>query len=83
MIAFIHIHKTGGTTLQWILRSTLGASYCEVEPLTIERDFQQIPWMAPARIADLEYMESMYPQLGGIGGHHIQPHMQLHEKYPA
>ncbi|MCB8976647.1 MAG: hypothetical protein H6657_04395 [Ardenticatenaceae bacterium] len=83
MIAFIHIHKTGGTTLQWILRSTLGASYCEVEPLTIERDFQQIPWMAPARIADLEYMESMYPQLGGIGGHHIQPHMQLHEKYPG
>ena len=83
MIAFIHIHKTGGTTLQWILRSSLGPRYCEVEPLTIDQPFQQIPWMAPAKIADLEYMETMYPQLAGIGGHHIQPHMQLHNRYPG
>ncbi len=83
MIAFIHIHKTGGTTLQWILRSSLGPHYCEVEPLTIEQPFRQIPWMAPATVADLDYIETLYPRLAGIGGHHIQPHMQLHKKYPG
>ncbi len=83
MIAFIHIHKTGGTTLQWILRSSLGPYYCEVEPLIIEQPFRQTPWMAPATVADLNHMEYLYPRLAGIGGHHIQPHMQLHEKYPG
>lgn len=39
--------------------------------------------MAPATVADLDYMESFYPRLAGIGGHHIQPHMRLHEKYPG
>ncbi len=83
MLAFIHIHKTGGTTLQWILRSTLGPHYCEVTPLAIDPAFQQTPWLAPAKIADLEYTHALYPQLEGIGGHHIQPHMPLHVKYPG
>lgn len=83
MLAFIHIHKTGGTTLQWILRSTLGPRYCEVKPLTIPPTFAQTPWLAPATVTDLDYTRALYPQLEGIGGHHIQPHMPLHETYPG
>jgi hypothetical protein len=83
LIAFIHIHKTGGTTLQWILRSTLGPRYCEVRPLAIPPAFQQIPWLAPATLADLAYTQALYPELEGIGGHHIQPHIPLHAAYPG
>lgn len=82
MLAFIHIHKTGGTTLQWILRSSLGTRYCEVAPLTIGLAYRQTPWLAPASAADLHYIKQLYPQLEGIGGHHVQPHMDLHDLYP-
>jgi len=83
MFAFIHIHKTGGTTVQWILRSSFGTRYCEVEPLVIEPPYRQIPWMAPVSAADLEYLAPLYTRLAGIGGHHVQPHMDIHKKYPG
>lgn len=82
MLAFIHIHKTGGTTLQWIMRSTFGGRYCEVEPLNIAAAYQHIPWMAPASTGDLAYLERLYPKLEGIGSHHVQPHTGLHHRFP-
>jgi hypothetical protein len=82
LLAFIHIHKTGGTTLQWILRSSLGASYCEIEPLRIGDAYRDAPWMAPASADDLAYITKLYPRLQGIGGHHVQPHTDLHIRFP-
>lgn len=82
MLAFVHIHKTGGTTLQWIMRSSFGPRYCEVEPLKIAAPYVQTPWMAPATAADLAYLEQLYPNLESIGGHHVQPHTDLHGRYP-
>lgn len=82
MLAFVHIHKTGGTTLQWIMRSSFGPRYCELEPLTIGAAYSQTPWMAPASAADLAYPDRLYPRLEGIGGHHVQPHTDLHYPYP-
>jgi hypothetical protein len=82
LLAFIHIHKTGGTTLQWIMRSAYGPRYCEVAPRTITAPYADAPWMAPATAVDLAHLSRLYPRLEGIGGHHVQPHADLHLCFP-
>ena len=32
VLVFIHINKTAGTTLRYILRSSYGTRHCDVEP---------------------------------------------------
>ena len=32
LLVFVHINKTAGTTLRYILRSSYGARHCDVEP---------------------------------------------------
>ena len=32
LLVFVHINKTAGTTLRFILRSSYGARHCDVEP---------------------------------------------------
>ncbi len=82
MLAFVHIHKTGGTTLQWMMRSSFGPRYCEVKPRTITPAYTHTPWMAPATAVDLAHLARLYPHLESIGGHHVQPHTDLHLCYP-
>lgn len=81
MLAFVHIHKTGGTTIQWILRSSFGPRHCEVEPLNI-RPHHLRPWQMPVSADDLQHLSKLYPHLESIGGHCVQPHMDLHKNHP-
>ena len=32
MLVFVHINKTAGTTMRYIVRSTHGSRHCDVEP---------------------------------------------------
>ena len=76
MLAFIHLHKTGGTTLLWILRSTFGAKHCEIESLQ-KRPPGTFPWRTPITPQDVLLAKKIYPKLLSIGGHQVQPHANL------
>jgi hypothetical protein len=73
MLVFIHINKTAGRTVRYILRSSFGTRHCEAEP-----------WQAPGSnvyfsAQDLQRLRRVYPQLESIGGHRVTGYMDLHE----
>jgi hypothetical protein len=73
MLVFIHINKTAGRTVRYILRSTFGIRHCEVEPW-------HAPWTDPPFSAhDLRRLRKLYPRLDSIGGHRVHGDVDLHE----
>ena len=73
MLVFIHINKTAGRTVRYILRSSFGLRHCEVEP-----------WRAPGTdppfsTYDLQRLRRFYPNLKSIAGHRIFGHVDLQE----
>lgn len=71
MLLFIHINKTAGRTVRYILRSSYGMNHCEVEP-----------WHArwsdpPFSDEDLQRLRKLYPQLKSIAGHRLTGYMDL------
>jgi hypothetical protein len=64
LVAFVHIQKTAGTSLKFIIKNSFGAAHCDVNPID----------PAPGRIfgrGDLELVRRVYPWLRSIGGHEI------------
>lgn len=73
MLVFIHINKTAGSTVRYILRSTFGVNHCEVEPW-------HAPWNDPPFSSDdLQRLRKLYPHLESIAGHRITGYVDLHE----
>ncbi len=71
MLVFVHINKTGGTTITHILRSTYGLRHCQVEPFHAK-------WTGPPfSAADLQRLRKIYPNLKSIAGHRIYGHVDL------
>lgn len=72
MIAFLHIPKSAGVTVNLILRSSFGLRHCDVEP-----------WHARAPIAflsdDLQRLYRFYPHLRSIAGHRVVAYGGLEE----
>lgn len=73
MLAFIHINKSAGRTVRYILRSSYGLRHCEVQP-----------WHArwtdpPFSLQDLHRLRRFYPDLKSIAGHRITGHVDLYE----
>lgn len=73
MFVFIHINKTAGRTVRYILRSSFGLRHCEVEP-----------WHAPSSgppfsTDDLQRLRRYYPRLESIGGHRVTGYSDLQE----
>jgi hypothetical protein len=67
------MHKTGGTTVSHILRSSFGARHCQVEPWHAR-------WTGPPfGAADLQRVRKLYPNLKSIAGHRVTAHVDLHE----
>ncbi len=65
MLVFIHLNKTGGSTINHILRSTYGAGHCAVQPWQSE-------WKGPEfSNADLQRLRKLYPHLKSISGHRV------------
>lgn len=73
MLVFIHINKTAGRTLRYILRSSFGPRHCEAEPW-------HAPWTGPPFSADdLRRLRKVYPHLESIAGHRVTGHVDLHD----
>jgi len=73
MLVFIHINKTAGRTVRYILRSSYGVRHCEVEPgypLQPDRPFSS---------EDLQRLRKLYPRLESIAGHRVTGHTDLFE----
>lgn len=73
MLVFIHINKTAGSTVRYVLRSSFGMNHCEVEPWHAQ-------WGEPPFSSyDLQRLRKLYPRLESIGGHRVTGYMDLHE----
>ncbi len=73
MLVFVHMHKTGGTTVSHILRSSYGLRHCQVEPWHAR-------WTGPPfGAADLQRVRKLYPNLKSIAGHRVMAYADLHE----
>jgi hypothetical protein len=73
MLVFIHINKTAGRTVRYILRSSFGPRHCEVEPW-------HAPWTDPPfSTHDLQRLRRYYPNLVSIGGHRVRGYVDLQE----
>lgn len=66
MYAFIHIPKTGGSTLRHVLRCSFGASHCDIKVPPARRKNQD--WILPR---DVRIAKACYPRLAGICGHRV------------
>ena len=73
MLVFIHINKTAGSTVRYILRSSFGTRHCEVEPWHAQ-------WSgAPFSSEDLPRLRKVYPRLESIAGHRLTGYIDLQE----
>jgi hypothetical protein len=73
MLVFVHMHKTGGTTVSHILRSSFGLRHCQVEPWHAR-------WSGPPFSAeDLQRLRRFYPNLKSIAGHRIFAYPELQD----
>jgi len=73
LLVFVHINKTAGTTLRYILRSSYGSRHCDVEPW-------HAAWSDPPFSSDdLKRVRRLYPRLASIAGHRITGWADLEE----
>jgi hypothetical protein len=71
LLVFVHINKTAGTTVRYILRSSYGTRHCDVEPWKGE-------WAKePFSTKDLQRIRRLYPRLASIAGHRITGYSDL------
>ncbi len=68
LLAFIHIEKTAGETIKWVLRSSFGISHCDISPSEVFKP------LLPDQLAKIE---KIYPSLQSIAGHPITPYTDL------
>ena len=65
LIGFVHIPKTGGTTMKFVLRNSFGWRHCDVLTLRPDRIFSD---------EELRFVRRFYPGLRSIAGLHIKPY---------
>jgi hypothetical protein len=73
LLVFIHINKTAGTTVRYVLRSSYGARHCDVEPW--HGAWEDPPFSTP----DLRRVRRLYPRLASVAGHRVTGYADLEE----
>lgn len=73
LLVHVHISRTGGSTLNHILRSSYGVRHCPVEPW----DSRWGP--DPFSREDLRKLRRIYPNLRSIAGHRIFGYVDLED----
>jgi hypothetical protein len=71
MLVFVHINKTAGSTVRYILRSSYGVRHCDVEPWHSAHDDP------PFSLSDLRRLRRLYPKLASIAGHRVTGFVDL------
>lgn len=74
MLAFVHIEKTAGITLNWILRRSFGLRHCDVLPWRKGADFFSA--------GDYQRIQKLYPRIDSIAGHDVKPYSDLDQIRP-
>ena len=74
MLAFVHIHKTAGTTLNWILRSSFGLHHFDVEPWSTTSEYFSAD--------DFRRLARWTPSVASLAGHKVRAYGDLHEAAP-
>jgi Sulfotransferase family len=72
MIIFLHIPKTAGTSFNFILENSLGASYCHTNHTKRETFTQD----------GLDFAKKVFPALRAVGGHNLVDPMSLSARNP-
>lgn len=73
MLAFIHIHKTGGQTIEKLLRYNFGVNHLDVIPFSDDKN----NWDKYFNYIDLRLVKSVLPGLKSIAGHKVRPYSDL------
>src|SRR5919106_6056227 len=81
MYAFVHIERTGGSTVISILRRSFGTGHCDIRlPLARRADDRpqhQLDRRVPVDAEVLRRVRRVYPNLKGIAGHNVKPYGDL------
>ncbi len=85
MLAFIHVAKTGGKTVNMLLRSSFGAAYARALPWTgITPNDQTKEFVVPKYgIDEFRRLRRLCPFMRCVGGHAITLWSGLHEIQPT
>jgi hypothetical protein len=86
MYAFVHIERTGGSTLISILRRSFGTGHCDIRlPLAKRRGDRPQHQLDRRVVVDAEMLQRVrhiYPHLKGIAGHNVKPYGDLGVSMP-
>lgn len=74
LLVHVHISRTGGSTLNHILRSSFGTRHCPVEPWGSRWGDE------PFTLDDLRKLRRLYPNLKSIAGHRLYGYVDLGEE---
>lgn len=71
LLVHVHVSRTGGSTLNHILRSSYGARHCPVEPWDSRWGTE------PFTADDLAKLRKIYPRLKSVAGHRLYGYVDL------
>jgi hypothetical protein len=90
MVLFCHIHKSGGTTLKWIMRNSFGLRHLEVDPLNPEAAFPDTAVyhangvidrakssLKPIDVQGLAQITKSFPHVVSLQSHNLSPAQDL------
>jgi Sulfotransferase family len=83
MYAFVHIDKTGGTTLDSILRRSFGTRHCDIRVPIAKRRHNYPDHRVVIEAADLRRIKRLYRNLRGIAGHNVRAYSDLEVACPS
>jgi hypothetical protein len=82
MYAFVHVEKTGGTTLLSILRRSFGTRHCDIRVPLNKRPATYRDIRPCVDAEDLRRVRRVYRNLRGISGHNVKPYSDLSGRFP-
>ncbi len=85
MLAFVHVAKTGGRTIESMLRSSFGANYCDAASMKPKPcgDYGTVKFTIPKYTPDdLRFIKSIMPGMKSIGGHHVALWSDVEDVFP-
>jgi len=78
MIAFVHINKTAGTNLKYILRRSFGGKHCDARVWPQQKREEREEGKRVLTAEDVRKTKWVYPGLKSLAGHNITSYSDLH-----